>query len=177
MQGIHERNVDKRRRPQHGCRLDEPPSDRTSKTETKTLRRDSEEDVEAPAKRRQVVELLDCDNGVDEVSRTTTKSSISHSNNDDMLFDVEWSRIEVHLVAKQRHFVVRHDLSPTDTHRVCDQLYDVRSNGNDGEAEEEERIDTTADGGKNEADSPCADRADGNILIVVANDSTNLRVV
>lgn len=135
---IHESDIDKSSRPDHRSRFNEPSAYSTSKAKTNTLCRKGKKDVVAPSKGVEMVELLDRHNGVNKVTSATlrfdqylarvagcldlglltTKCSVGHNDNEDMLLDIERSWVDADGETTRANCDVRHHFVPEDTHRI-----------------------------------------------------------
>lgn len=177
VQGIHETNVDQRTRPDHGCRLNEELPNGTGQAEAETLRRQGEDQIESPTKLAglEVVELLERNNGIQEVTGTASESGISHCNDDDMLFDVEWARVEIRRMSEELDLLVGEVSGGRDTNGISNEQHDVGADVDDWIAQKKQGVDSRADGGHQKTDDPCSNGARGNIFIVVTDDGADLK--
>lgn len=176
MQRIHEPNVDQRTRPDHRRRLDQKLAHGAGKSKTQTLCGQREQDVETPAELAsvEVVELLERNHSVEEVTGTTSEGGIGHCDDDNVLFDVEGSRVEVALQSKETDLLAGKESSGCETHRVGDEKHDIGSDVDDGVTEQEQTVDSGADGGQEETNGPCSDGARWHVFVVVSDHGTDL---
>jgi hypothetical protein len=91
-----------------------------------------------------------------------------------VLLDIEGTRVEVGLESEDRELLVREESCPPNTDGVGDKLYNVRTDGNVGVAQQEQGVERRAYGGHDETDSPSSDGVCRHILIVVSYDSADL---
>ena len=133
MQCVHETDVDQRTRPDHGRRLDKKLSHGTCKSEAQALSGQGEQDVEAPAElaRVKVVEFLEGNHSVEEVARAASEGCVGHRNDDDVLLDVERSRVEISFQSKEADFLAGKESSSRESHWIGDKKHDIGSNIDD----------------------------------------------
>jgi hypothetical protein len=93
-----------------------------------------------------------------------------------MLLVVELARLEVELDSKDIPHPIRHDQVPAKTDGIRDKLNDVCGDGDAGIAQGEEHVDAGADAAEKQADYPGTNSVGGQINIVVADNSADLRL-
>ena len=131
MKGVHESTVDQVLRPDHAGGLNEPSREETSKTKTNTLGTQSDKNSKAPSPVEFVESALSLKD-VGEISDTCSERGVGHDNDHSVFLEVERTWVEVPSDAEGRVFAIRHDFVPCNTHRVDDELCNVRGNGDRG---------------------------------------------
>lgn len=151
MQRVEKSGVDQVDGPDHSSRADQESPKGSSETITDELSRKDQEQATTEAPAGVVVELLN-DNDVN--GGKSGGSSIGHDGDQDMLLDVERSRVEGVFPTKDRESPGRENASHERAQRVGEQLSDHDTDGQWVIAEPEELVNESQHQGEEDTKEP-----------------------